>query len=134
MQLVEQGKGAVSAVDLIERLKKEMNKTTVYRILERLEKDGLVHSFTGRDGLKWYAKGKTCSSGHHQNIYSHFQCKLCGKVECLPIEMEIPKLQNYTIEAVEILSIGQCQACSSHANSDEEVINHKQAYSPLEQG
>ena len=35
-----------------------MNKTTVYRILDRFEKEGILHWFIDNDGLKRYAKNK----------------------------------------------------------------------------
>jgi Fur family ferric uptake transcriptional regulator len=47
---------AISAIDLIRRLSNKLNKTTVYRILDKLEDDGLLHSFLGKNGIKWYAK------------------------------------------------------------------------------
>ena len=36
-----------------------MNKTTVYRILDRFEKEGILHWFIDNDGLKRYAKNKS---------------------------------------------------------------------------
>ena len=42
---------ALSTVDLIERLRKDHNKTTIYRVLDRLEDDGVLHSFQGTDGV-----------------------------------------------------------------------------------
>jgi Fur family ferric uptake transcriptional regulator len=36
LELFEQTKEALSAIDLVKRLESEMNKTTVYRILDRL--------------------------------------------------------------------------------------------------
>ncbi|NRA93639.1 MAG: transcriptional repressor, partial [Psychroserpens sp.] len=56
LEIFESTKSALSVVDLVEQLKSEMNKTTVYRILERLENEGVLHSFNGINGLKWYAK------------------------------------------------------------------------------
>jgi Fur family ferric uptake transcriptional regulator len=61
----DKGHEALSVVDLVEELKEDMNKTTVYRILERLESEGTIHSFTGTNGLKWYAKCYQCTSHHH---------------------------------------------------------------------
>ena len=46
---------ALSTLKLVESLQSQMNKSTVYRILERLVDDGILHSFTGKDGLSWYA-------------------------------------------------------------------------------
>ena len=62
-------------------VKGEMNKTTVYRILDRLEQDGTIHCFNGKDGLKWYAKCNGCSENHHYDLHPHFQCNNCDKVE-----------------------------------------------------
>lgn len=49
LQIFEDKKEAKSVVNLIELLKDKMNKTTVYRILDRLELDGTIHSFNGKD-------------------------------------------------------------------------------------
>ena len=53
---------ALAAIDLVERLQQEMNKTTVYRILERLEEIGILHTFKGKDGFRWYAMRNNASS------------------------------------------------------------------------
>ena len=36
---------AISIIDLVQKFKNDMNKTTVYRILDRLEKSNILHSF-----------------------------------------------------------------------------------------
>ena len=103
---------AISAVKLVSRLEKEMNKTTIYRILERLENDGVVHSFIGLDGIKWYAKCKGCSSTKHIDSHPHFQCQLCGKVECLSVNVLVPELPDRKITSTQILLTGLCGTCS----------------------
>ena len=55
LELFENTNNAISVVDLVSIFKEKMNKTTVYRILNRLEESGILHSFTDRDGLKRYA-------------------------------------------------------------------------------
>lgn len=109
----EPGNEALSVVDLVERLQLEMNKTTVYRILERLEAAGTLHSFIGTNGLKWYAKGNECFSDSHPNTRPHFQCKACGKVECLTLEIAIPILPNYKVDSAKFLLVGECEKCLS---------------------
>lgn len=104
---------AITVVDLVEQLKKEMNKTTVYRILQRLEDNGVVHSFTGKDGLKWYAKCKGCSSESHEDIHPHFQCKVCGKTKCISMDIPMPSISKHKVDTVEFLLIGQCEDCLS---------------------
>ena len=107
----EKTDNAISVVGLVKQLHQKMNKTTVYRILERLEDDGVLHSFMDKDGLKWYAKCSDCSVGHHTDTHPHFQCSDCGKIECLTFEVNIPKLRNYRIDSAELLLIGHCENC-----------------------
>lgn len=111
MSIFENSGSALSVVDLVDQLKTEMNKTTVYRILERLEGEGTIHSFTGSNGLKWYAKCSSCTSHHHDDIHPHFECRDCGKVECLEVEVTIPKIKNLHIESADVLLTGQCSDC-----------------------
>lgn len=111
LALFEKNTEAVSAVQLIELLKEKMNKTTIYRILERLENDGIVHSFVDKDGLKWYATCHGCSAAQHSDIHPHFQCETCGQVDCLSVEMKIPSIPNREINFSQILLIGKCENC-----------------------
>ena len=102
---------ATSVIALIERLKSEMNKTTVYRILEKLEDDGILHSFLAKDGLKWYAKCRGCSSTTHHDVHPHFQCLECGKVDCLKMNFSIPEIANRKVEVSQVLLQGKCEEC-----------------------
>ena len=102
---------AFSVVDLVDRYKEQMNKTTIYRILEKLEQDGVVHSFLGIDGLKWYAKCNACSHDHHVDTHPHFQCQLCGKLDCLETEISIPSVPNRRVNFAQILLVGRCEDC-----------------------
>ena len=56
LSIFDQSTEALSVVDLVNRVKDDMNKTTVYRILERLEADGVLHSFWSSNNLTLYAK------------------------------------------------------------------------------
>lgn len=107
-------KDAISIVELINKFNKKMNKTTVYRVLERLEKSNILHSFVGKDGLKRYAKGeKNSNSKKILNTHPHFLCEDCGTSSCIPIDIIIPSIPNYTIKTSEHLLIGQCKNCLS---------------------
>ncbi|MEO0340778.1 MAG: transcriptional repressor [Bacteroidota bacterium] len=111
LNIFEQTDAAIPVLELIKRLHQEMNKTTVYRILDRLENEGFLHSFVGKDGLRWYAKCKDSPSTPQLDSHPHFQCQVCGKTECLHIDIPIPPISNYKINAAEILLIGQCKDC-----------------------
>lgn len=112
LQLFKDHNTAFSVVDLVKRFKGKANKSTIYRILERLENQGFVHSFKGQDGLAWYAKcSSDCSGDHHKDAHPHFQCQECGKVECLPVSITIPDIKTHRIDTAEILLKGQCADC-----------------------
>ncbi len=113
LHIFEQSNDAVSVKELVERLRNEMNKTTVYRILERLVDEGTLHPFIGKDGLKWYAMCKGCSSYHHLDSHPHFQCRVCGKTECLNMDVSIPSVPNHKVDSAELLITGQCEDCLS---------------------
>ena len=113
LNIFEHNNEAKSVVNLIELVKGEMNKTTVYRILDRLEQDGTIHCFNGKDGLKWYAKCRGCSSTTHHDVHPHFQCLECGKVDCLKTNFIIPEIANRKVEVSQVLLQGKCEECYS---------------------
>lgn len=107
----EKNSNAISVITLIERLGQEMNKTTIYRILDRLEDDGYLHSFLGKNGHKWYAKCSGCSSAKHHDTHPHFQCLECGKVDCLPTKVRIPEIPDREVDVFQVLLQGKCENC-----------------------
>ena len=113
LTIFEQSNTAFSVKELVERVSQQMNKTTVYRILERLDNDGTLHSFIGKDGLKWYALCDGCSEHNHHDVHPHFQCTQCGKTECLSLSFSTPSLPNYKIDTAELLLTGKCKICLS---------------------
>lgn len=108
------GSNAISAITLVKRLESKFNKTTVYRVLDKLEDDGVLHSFMGDKGIKWYAKCDGCSKSEHVDLHPHFQCVACGKIDCVAVDVTIPKIPNRRITASQILIQGTCEGCTSN--------------------
>lgn len=102
---------AVSAIELIKRLNSKLNRTTVYRVLDKLEDDGVLHSFLDKNGIKWYAKCKNCTHSSHFDAHPHFQCLSCGKVDCVTIDINIPKIPKREVVVSQILIQGKCESC-----------------------
>ena len=112
MNLFEREKNALSVIELISIFKKQMNKTTVYRILDRLENAGFLHSFVDKNGLKRFAKGdQRNASSNNSAKHPHFLCEDCGISTCLPIKIATPSIPNYIINTTEQLYLGQCVDC-----------------------
>ena len=112
LDLFYQKNNAISIVELISKFSKKMNKTTVYRIFNRLEESGRLHSFSDRDGIKRYAKGNQDSVSIKDSVpHSHFLCNTCGISSCLPIEIPVPSIPNLKIDSSDHLLVGQCENC-----------------------
>ena len=103
--------GAISATSLITRLNTSLNKTTVYRVLDKLEDDGILHSFLDRKGQKWYALCSGCNKSGHLDSHPHFQCIECGKVDCINLDVFIPSIPNREIISSQVLIQGKCESC-----------------------
>ena len=110
---INSSSGALSVVELVKRLHEKINKTTIYRVLEKLEDDGLVHSFLDSGGLKWYAKCSGCNKVVHHDVHPHFQCTTCGTVQCLETQIHIPEIPNFSVSHSQILLQGVCKLCNS---------------------
>jgi len=102
---------AISVTKLVTKLNSRFNKTTIYRVLDKLEDDGVLHSFLGKNGLKWYAKCNGCSADKHKDLHPHFQCLDCGKVDCLSFNIETPVIPNRKVNLAQFLIQGQCDEC-----------------------
>jgi Fur family ferric uptake transcriptional regulator len=106
-------KEALSAKMLLSRIEDGVNKTTVYRMLDKLEDDGVVHSFSADGNIKYYARCHSCSDSLHLHSHPHFQCVSCEKVRCLDFEVNLAAPQNMKVTDSQILLKGHCDLCSS---------------------
>lgn len=107
----EKKSGAISATTLIKSLHSKLNKTTVYRVLDKLEDDGVLHSFLDNNGQKWYAQCEGCTKSGHLDGHPHFQCLECEKIDCLSLDIYIPVIPKREITTSQILIQGKCEAC-----------------------
>lgn len=113
LEAFEDSGNAISVASLLKRFKEDMNRTTVYRILDRLVESGVLHSFIGKDGDRWYSKYQENTTANKTISHPHFQCDNCGKSECLSFDINIPSLPNYKVDSAKLLLIGQCEDCLS---------------------
>ena len=88
-----------------------MNKTTIYIVLENLVDDGILHTFIGQDGIKWYAMCNNFTKSKHEDLHPHFECIECCEIDCLKTEVIIPEIKNRKILSSQILIQGKCEKC-----------------------
>ena len=113
LNVFRQSSDALSAGMLLDALANRINKSTVYRMLEKLEDDGVIHSFLTMDQIRFYALCKGCSSGCHVDSHAHFQCTSCKRVSCLAEEIVLPTPKRARITGAQVLLMGQCESCLS---------------------
>ena len=113
LHVFRQSSDALSAGMLLDVLDNEINKSTVYRMLEKLEDDGVIHSFLTLGQIRFYALCKGCSTGRHVDSHAHFQCTSCKRVSCFSEEIVLPTSERARITRAQVLFSGQCQSCLS---------------------
>ena len=114
LEVFNSSESAISAAELVNKFKSRMDKTTVYRILERLIKSEVLHSFTDNNGVKRYVKSKKNNfTAPTASEHPHFLCLDCGVSSCLTVKIKIPKIADYKVQSSEHLLIGQCKTCLS---------------------
>ena len=113
LQAFRQSSDALSAGMLLDALANDINKSTVYRMLQKLEDDGVIHSFLTMDQIRFYALCKGCSSGRHVDTHAHFQCTSCKRVSCFSEEIVLPTPKRARITSAQVLLTGQCESCLS---------------------
>ena len=117
LKILERSTTALSVTQLIQLLEKKNirpNKTTLYRIIDKLKENSLIHVFTLNNGTSYFE----LKDNHHHH---HFFCNQCEKVICLntchlsknnnQFEDILPN-QNFSIDTHEFNIYGLCDKCT----------------------
>jgi Fur family ferric uptake transcriptional regulator len=98
--------------EIHQQLKSEpFDTVTLYRVLEWLTVNGLVHRIAGADQV-WRFSAKV---GGHDHDHAHFQCTSCDAVTCfndVPLPRRVKMPAGFTSQKVDLLIKGICPHCS----------------------
>lgn len=97
----------LSAQKIWQKLNKKNNLVSIYRILERLHKAGLIHDDVLSDKKNRPEKVYYLAKNHHH----HFVCKSCHKTFCLPCAIKIDLPKNFKMASHQISINGWCSKC-----------------------
>jgi Fur family ferric uptake transcriptional regulator len=92
----------------------DIDRVTVYRVLDWLTQQGLTHRLAGDDRIWRFTaahEARSRSAGNHP----HFKCKSCGDVICLDEIVAAPRVAlpaGYRGEELEVTVKGQCAMCA----------------------
>ncbi|RQO70390.1 Fur family transcriptional regulator [Pedobacter sp. KBW06] len=110
---------AISQPELEKKLGKEIDRVTLYRILNTYEDKGILHRIMDMNGTANYAIcSSSCSEDHHHDEHVHFNCTTCSKIYCL--EVVVPKLKmpkGFTAKTVNTTAYGTCEKCNALAEN-----------------
>ena len=118
---IEQFHGGTGAAELTERLHAQgqsIGLTTVYRQLEKLEQQGLVHKIVTDEGARY----QFCTCRHGKDCFL-IKCERCGRVEHAECEHlgelygHLSQEHRFHINPRRTLFYGLCQDCAGEAES-----------------
>lgn len=87
-----------------------IDSVTLYRVLDWLTENALVHRIAGADQVWRFSAG----GGQQSHEHAHFQCTKCEKLTCftevkLPHELTLP--EGFRSQEVDYLIKGICPRC-----------------------
>jgi Fur family ferric uptake transcriptional regulator len=113
LELIAHSNVALSQVEIQKQLGDICDRVTIYRVLDRLVNEDVIHKIATSTGTVKYA---SCNDNHHNqphvHNHVHFSCDKCLSVTCLetvvPI-FEIPK--EYLVKEFNFILSGLCPNC-----------------------
>ena len=88
------------------------DRVTIYRVLDRLIEEGLIHKIVNTDGIIKFASCQSCSADHNHN-HIHFSCEKCKSVTCIDdVEPSYHLPASYKVTEAHFTLSGLCPMCS----------------------
>jgi Fur family ferric uptake transcriptional regulator len=105
---------AISQPELEKKLGKEIDRVTLYRILNAYEDKGILHRIIDHNGTANYAIcSSACTAHHHKDEHIHFNCTNCSKVYCLATKVPTINIPfGFTTHSINFIAYGICDKCN----------------------
>jgi len=113
LEILKTAGKAMSQDEIQNMIIPEVNRTTVYRVLNQFYEDGIVHKVVADNGKQYFAVYLDCEGNAMKGHHFHFRCTKCDTIKCLsiPVSFSIPK--GYQIEDVNCVLTGVCKDCTN---------------------
>jgi Fur family transcriptional regulator, ferric uptake regulator len=119
LNIFHQSDFALSHADIVEQIGEKFDRVTIYRALDILDKNGLIHKITDDFVTAKYALciDGSCLPNQHKCEHVHFKCLNCGNIFCIsPEKMPIINLpETYQIQSLSISAKGFCENCKERS-------------------
>lgn len=111
LQLLVKSNKAMSQVAIEKCIDIDINRATIYRILNRFCDDGILHRIVADDGKQYFAFCEKCDEKKLPEQHFHFRCTSCETLECLPSAVRFSLPQGYDVGHVNCILTGLCRDC-----------------------
>ncbi len=113
LELISSSEVALSHSEIQKLTTDLCDRVTIYRILDRLVNEDVIHKIATPDGTVKYA---SChhhhDHQHHIHNHVHFSCEKCLSVTCLDsVEPSYKIPDNYLVKDVNFTLSGLCPKC-----------------------
>lgn len=114
LELLTKSGKAMSRDAIEKKITTDINRATIYRVLNRFCEDGILHRIVAEDGKQYFAICVKCDDkGMPPLHHFHFRCTSCDTIECLPVPVHFSLQQGYKVESVNCVLTGICNICSN---------------------
>lgn len=112
LSLLKDANAALSQEMIETEIKGEMDRVTIYRVLNSFCEDGITHKILADDGKYYFALCHSCDEHRHDHDHFHFRCMSCQKVECLEEQVTVSLPEGYVQKSITSWVTGHCKNCS----------------------
>lgn len=111
LAVLTNSKKAMSQDAIISKLEVDIDRATIYRILNRFCEDGILHRIVADDGKQYFALCIKCDKQSIPDNHFHFRCVECETIECMPLEVQFSVPRKYKVQRMNCVLIGVCKDC-----------------------
>lgn len=111
LSVLTASKKAMSQDAIEKKIDLDINRATIYRVLNRFCEDGILHRIVADDGKQYFALCVKCDDNKKPQHHFHFRCESCDTIECLPVPVHFSLPENYHVEHANCVLTGTCNEC-----------------------
>lgn len=112
LNVLTDSKKAMSQEAIMKKIAIDIDRATIYRVLNRFCEDKILHKIVAEDGKQYFAVCIKCEDKKLADHHFHFRCTQCQTIECLPVAVQFSLEKGYQVESVNCILTGVCKDCA----------------------
>jgi len=118
LETINSNLNSVSHLDVMKLTEFQYDRVSIYRVLDKLSDENLIHKFIDLEGVHRYASQKIYKNDNQKlnlienQLHAHFNCKLCNNITCIDISIDSLIIsKGYNVDKYNLMIEGSCQSC-----------------------